>query len=73
MSKTVLVFDHQTGELVQMPLDPGGFLVICEPPMKLAERTDSADGTVVLTMRLTPTIPPSAEGAKFLHGDGTSE
>ena len=67
-SKTVMVFDHATGELTQMPLEPGGFLVIAEPPMKLEQRTDHANGTVQLTLRLQEALPPSQEGAEFLNG-----
>ena len=66
--KTVIVFDHDTGEMSQMPIDPGGFLTICEPPMRLVERIDNAeDGTVTLKLKLV-TLPVSEEGKNFLDG-----
>ena len=51
-----------------MPIDPGGFLTICEPPMRLIERIDNAEeGTVTLKLKLV-TLPVSEEGKNFLDG-----
>ena len=67
MSKSVIIFDHDNGKLDMVPIEPGGFLTICEPPMYLASRMDSTeDGTITLVLKIK-VLPPSEEGQDFLE------
>ena len=64
MTKSVIVFDHENGKMDVIPIEAGGFLVICEDPMHLDSRTDRADGSVTLVMKKL-VVPPSAEGLEM--------
>jgi hypothetical protein len=64
MAKSVVVFDHSDGKMEVIPLEPGGFLVMCEDPMRLDSRTDRADGSVTLVLKKV-IVPPSIEGIEM--------
>ena len=65
--KTIIIIDHDGGAPEIMPLQEGGFLTICEAPMRLVERIDNApEGTVTLKLQLQ-VLPPSEEGKMVLE------
>jgi hypothetical protein len=67
VAKSIVVFDHETGQLDVIPLAPGGYVTFCEPPMHFQGKTETADGLVTIVLK-RQIVPDSPEGAEFLNG-----
>ena len=68
MSKIVVVFDQEDGQVEMLPLGAGGFICLVEKPMKLLSRSENhEERTITLVLKHDP-LPVSQEGAQFLEG-----